>query len=117
MCMLLVLLKLMHILLSINGGWAWNSFMAAEGTKSTVNGIFVTLSSNHGYNLNTVQKSIWTGNNGKLWELENLESNTKIKFNRGAGNNAAQASTALPTTAVTVASVPSTCSSPRMTWM
>ena len=97
------------------GGWAWNSFMAAEGTKSTVNGIFVTLPSNHGYNLNTVQKSIWTDNNGKLWELENLESNTKIKFNRGAGNNATQASTALPTS-LTCSSLGLSLSTFAATW-
>ena len=80
------------------GGWSWTSFMATERTNSTVNGIYVTLSSAHGYNLNTVQKSIWIDNNGKKWELEDLESDTMIKFNRGEGNNATQANTSLPTT-------------------
>lgn len=79
------------------GGWAWTSFMATERTNSTVNGIYVTLSSPHGYNLNTVQKSIWVDNNGKKWELEDFPADNKIKFNRGEGNNAAQANTSLPT--------------------
>lgn len=81
------------------GGWTWNSFLTAErGSDSTTNGIVVTLSAAHGYDLDTVQKSIWTDNNGKLWELEDFPSETQIKFNRGEGNNATQANTASPTT-------------------
>lgn len=80
------------------GGWAWTSFMDTERTGSTVNGIYITLSSDHGYTLNTVQKSIWTDNNGKKWELEDFPASNKIKFNRGDGNNATQANTSLPST-------------------
>jgi hypothetical protein len=47
--------------------------------------------------LDTVQKSIWIDNNGKVWELEDFPSATQIKFNRGDGNNATQANTASPT--------------------
>lgn len=80
------------------GGWTWNSFLTAErGDDSTTNGIVVTLSSAHGYVLDTVQKSIWTDNNGLLWELEDFPSDTQIKFNRGTGNSATQANTANPT--------------------
>lgn len=80
------------------GGWTWNSFLTAErGSDSTTNGIVVTLSAAHGYDLDTVQKSIWTDNNGKLWELEDFPSETQIKFNRGDGNNATQANTSTPT--------------------
>lgn len=80
------------------GGWTWNSFLTAErGSDSTTNGIVVTLSEAHGYDLNTVQKSIWTDNNGKIWELEDFPSANQIKFNRGTGNNATQANTASPT--------------------
>lgn len=80
------------------GGWTWNSFLTAErGSDSTTNGIVVTLSAPHGYDLDTVQKSIWTDNNGKLWELEDFPSETQIKFNRGDGNNATQANTSTPT--------------------
>ena len=78
------------------GGWGWTSFMSTEQTKSTVNGIYVNLNSDHGYDLNTVQKSIWVDNNGKKWELEDLPSSKSIKFKRGAGNNETQANTALP---------------------
>jgi hypothetical protein len=80
------------------GGWTWNSFLTAErGSDSTTNGIVVTLSAAHGYDLDAVQKSVWTDNNGKLWELEDFPSETQIKFNRGNGNNATQANTASPT--------------------
>lgn len=80
------------------GGWTWNSFLTAErGSDSTINAIIVTLNAAHGYNLNTVQKSIWTDNNGKLWELEDFPSDTQIKFNRGEGNNDKQSNTANPT--------------------
>lgn len=90
------------------GGWTWNSFLTAErGSDSTTNGIVVTLSAAHGYDLDTVQKSIWTDNNGLLWELEDLPSDTQIKFNRGDGNTSTQANTASPTTM--------TCSSPSLT--
>lgn len=81
------------------GGWTWNSFLTAErGSDSTTNGIVVTLESAHGYDLDTVQKSIWTDNNGLLWELEDFPSETQIKFNRGDDNNAAQSATTSPTT-------------------
>ena len=79
------------------GGWTWSSFLAAEMSSSVVNGIIVTLSANHNYDLNTVQKSVWVDNNGKKWELEDFPSGTQLKFNRGDGNNAAQSSTSLPT--------------------
>lgn len=83
------------------GGWTWNSFLTAErGSDSTTNGIVVTLSAAHGYDLNTVQKSIWTDNNGKIWELEDFPSANQIKFNRGNGNNATQANTASPTSMI-----------------
>lgn len=79
------------------GGWTWNSFLTAErGSDSKTNGIVVTLASVHGYDLNTVQKSIWTDNNGKLWELEDFPSENQIKFNRGNGNNETQANTSTP---------------------
>lgn len=81
------------------GGWTWNSFLTTErGSDSTTNGIVVTLANEHGYDLNTVQKSIWTDGAGLLWELEDLPSTKQIKFNRGTGNNASQANTATPTT-------------------
>ena len=90
------------------GGWTWNSFLTAErGSDSTTNGIVVTLAAAHGYDLDTVQKSIWTDNNGKLWELEDFPSETQIKFNRGDGNNDTQKNTASPTTM--------TCSAPSLT--
>lgn len=80
------------------GGWTRASFLSSTGTSSTVNGIMVTLSSAHGYEKDTVQKSIWVDNNNKNWELEDLPSTTTIKFNRGSGNNAAQSATQLPKT-------------------
>ena len=80
------------------GGWTWNSFLTAErGSDSTTNGIIVTLDTEHGYDLDTVQKSIWVDNNNKLWELEDFPSKTQIKFNRGSGNNATQEDTPNPT--------------------
>ena len=80
------------------GGWTWNSFLTAErGSDSTTNGIVVTLATNHNYDLDTVQKSVWVDNNGKNWELEDFPSANQIKFNRGDGNNATQANTANPT--------------------
>lgn len=79
------------------GGWTWNSFLTPErGSDSTTNGIVVTLGTSHNYDLDTVQKSIWTDNNGKLWELEDFPSDTQIKFNRGEGNSATQKETATP---------------------
>lgn len=78
------------------GGWTWQSFLSS-GTNSTTNGILVTLAAAHGYEINTVQKSVWTDNNGLLWELEDLPSTTTIKFNRGTGNNANWTSMTLPT--------------------
>ena len=97
------------------GGWAWTSFMDTERTGSTVNGIYVTLSSAHGYDLNTVQKSVWTDNNGKKWELEDFPANNKIKFNRGEGNNATQANTSLPTS-LSCASLSLSLSGFTVTW-
>lgn len=80
------------------GGWTWKSFVTAErGSDSTTNGIVVTLDVSHGYDLNTVQKSVWIDNNGLLWELEDFPSENQIKFNRGDGNSATQANTATPT--------------------
>ena len=81
------------------GGWTWNSFLAAgNNANSTINGIVVTLSTAHGYDLNTVQKSAWSDNNGLAWQLEDFPSATQIKFNRGENNNATQANIATPTT-------------------
>lgn len=97
------------------GGWGWTSFMSTEQTKSTVNGIFVTLSSAHGYDLNTVQKSVWVDNNGKKWELEDFPANNKIKFNRGDKNNATQAETLLPTS-LTCSSLSLTLTGFTATW-
>ena len=82
------------------GGWTWNSFLSSSQESSTTNGIIVTLSSPHGYEINTVQKSLWVDNNNKNWELEDLPSTTTIKFNRGVGNNGAQSSTLLPTSLI-----------------
>ena len=80
------------------GGWTWNSFLTPErGSDSTTNGIVVTLEADHGYDLDTVQKSIWTDNNGELWELEDLLSNNQIQFNRGEGNDDTQKNTLTPT--------------------
>ena len=79
------------------GGWTWGSFLATANSSSTVNGIFVTTASAHNYELNTVQKSVWTDNNGKLWELEDLPDEYTIKFNRGEGNSSAQNKTQTPT--------------------
>lgn len=81
------------------GGWQWSSFLNPErGSDSTINAIIVNLSAPHGYAIDTVQKSIWTDNNGKLWELEDFPSETQLKFNRGSGNDAAQKDTPSPTT-------------------
>ena len=81
------------------GGWTWNSFLNPErGSDSTINAIIVNLSEPHGYAIDDVQKTIWTDNNGKLWELEDFPSETQLKFNRGTGNNAAQKDTPSPTT-------------------
>ena len=88
------------------GGWTWNSFLSPANTGSTVNGIIVTLAAPHGYEIDNVQKSIWVDNNGKNWELEDLPSDTTIKFNRGSGNNQEQSQTSLPTSM--------TCSSPSL---
>lgn len=81
------------------GGWTWDTFLStSRDASSTTNGIIVTLSAAHGYDLNTVQKSIWIDNNGLLWELEDFPATNKIKFNRGSGNTGTQTNTTLPTT-------------------
>lgn len=86
------------------GGWQWSSFLNPErGSDSTINGIIVTLETEHNYDLNTVQKSIWTDNNDLLWELEDFPSDIQIKFNRGNGNNATQAETTTPITLTSAA--------------
>jgi hypothetical protein len=86
------------------GRWQWSSFLNPErGSDSTINGIIVTLETEHNYDLNTVQKSIWTDNNGLLWELEDFPSDMQIKFNRGNGNNATQAETTTPITLTSAA--------------
>ena len=79
------------------GGWTWGSFLAASNTSSTTNGIFVTLKNPIDWELNTVQKTIWTDNNNLKWELEDFQSTSIIKFNRGVGNSQSQSSTMLPT--------------------
>ena len=78
-------------------GWHWLNYISAENAYSTTNGIVVTLNEAHNYELNTVQKSEWKDNNGKLWELEDFPSSTQIKFNRGQGNTAQQNQSTLPT--------------------
>ena len=89
------------------GGWTWKSFITDYGsTDSTTNGLIVTLNTNHSYEIDTVQKSIWTDNNGLKWELEDLPADNKIKFNRGAGNNQAASTITLPTSM--------TCTSPSL---
>ena len=79
------------------GGWTWASFLATSNASVTTNGIIVTLDTEHGYDLDTVQKTIWVDNNNKLWELEDFPNPNKIKFNRGEGNNGKQSATSLPT--------------------
>lgn len=78
------------------GGWTWGSFLAPANTSSTVNGIIITLASDHDYEINNVQHSVWTDENGLKWVLEDLLASNKIKFDRGTGNIASQASTLLP---------------------
>lgn len=79
------------------GGWTWASFLATSNASVTTNGIIVTLDTEHGYDLDTLQKTIWVDNNGLLWELEDFPNPNKIKFNRGEGNNGKQSATSLPT--------------------
>lgn len=89
------------------GGWTWKSFITNYGsTDSTTNGLIVTLNTNHSYEIDTVQKSIWTDNNGLKWELEDLPADNKIKFNRGEGNDKAANTITLPTSM--------TCTSPSL---
>ena len=89
------------------GGWTWQSFIDnSRQNSSTINGLTVTTTEAHNYEIDTVQKSIWTDNNGLKWELEDLPSNNKIKFNRGSGNNGASSSITIPTSM--------TCSSPSL---
>ncbi len=80
------------------GGWKWVSFLTTDMPSSTTNGIVVTFSAAHNYDINTVQKSEWVDNYGRKWELEDFPSATQIKFNRGADNKLAQSKTELPDT-------------------
>lgn len=81
------------------GGWTWNSFLTPErGKDSTTNGIIITLTTAHNYNIDEVQKSVWIDNNGLNWELEDFPSTTQIKFNRGTNNNQTQTTITTPTT-------------------
>ncbi len=79
------------------GGWTWASFLASANTASTTNGIYVELSTAHGFIIDSVQHSVWVDNNGLNWVLEELPDDYTIKFNRGSGNTAAQSSITLPT--------------------
>ena len=97
------------------GGWTWQSFLAATDVWSTTNGIIVTCTASHGYNINTVQKSVWVDNNGYNWELEDFPADNKIKFNRGSGNTAAQKDMTLPTS-LTCAALSLTQTGVTATW-
>lgn len=79
------------------GGWTWGSFLATTGGGSTVNGIFVTLNTAPGWDINVYQHSVWVDQNNLKWKLEDIDG-AKIKFDRGDGNTGAQSSTTLPTT-------------------
>lgn len=90
------------------GGWTWSSFLTNnQSADSTDGAIIITLSSPHDYEIDNVQKSIWTDNNGLKWELEDLISTTKIKFNRGEGNTGRRGDIKAPTSMV--------CASPSLT--
>ena len=78
------------------GGWTWASFLATTGSGSTVNGIFITLNTDPGWDINTYQHSVWVDQNSKNWVFESIDG-TKIKFDRGSGNNDSQTNTQLPT--------------------
>ena len=78
------------------GGWTWGSFLQTSATGSTVNGIFVTLNTAPGWDIDVYQHSIWVDQNNKQWKLEDIEG-AKIKFDRGPGNTGAQSDTQLPT--------------------
>ena len=80
------------------GGWTWASFLTSNNGGSTVNGIFVNLTTATEWELNTVQHSIWVDQNNKKWKLEDFSNNNmRIKFDRGSGNTASQNDTPLPT--------------------
>ena len=80
------------------GGWTWGSFLTANNSGSTVNGIFVNLTTATEWDLNTVQHSVWVDQNNKNWKLEDFSNNNmRIKFDRGSGNTASQTDTPLPT--------------------
>lgn len=78
------------------GGWTWGSFLQTSSSASTVNGIFVTLTSAPGWDINIYQHSIWIDQNNKQWKLEDIDG-AKIKFDRGPGNTGKQSETQLPT--------------------
>ena len=78
------------------GGWTWASFLQTSASGSTVNGIFVTLTSAPGWDINIYQHSIWVDQNNKQWKLEDIDG-AKIKFDRGPGNTGKQSETQLPT--------------------
>ena len=78
------------------GGWTWGSFLQTSQSGSTVNGIYVTMTSAPGWDLNEYQHSIWTDQNNLKWKLEDIDG-AKIKFDRGPGNTGAQSATQLPT--------------------
>ena len=78
------------------GGWTWASFLQTSAAGSTVNGIFVTLNTAPGWDINIYQHSIWVDQNNKQWKLEDIDG-AKIKFDRGPGNTGKQSETQLPT--------------------
>lgn len=88
------------------GGWTWGSFLQTTTSSSTTSGIVCVFDTAHNLTLVDVQKSVWTDNNGLLWELEEFPTDKSIKFNRGTNNNGAQSTITVPTTL--------TCSSPSM---
>lgn len=77
-------------------GWTWGSFLQTSAASSTVNGIYVTLNSAPGWDINVYQHSIWIDQNDKQWKFEEIDG-AKIKFDRGPGNTSAQSATELPT--------------------
>lgn len=78
-------------------GWMWSNFITTSTESSTSSQMIVVFDEPHGYDLDIVQKSSWTDNNGLEWELEEFPSDNSIKFNRGEGNTGAQNTITLPT--------------------
>lgn len=78
-------------------GWTWNNFITTSTETSTTSQMIVVFEQPHGYDLDVVQKSSWTDNNGLIWELEEFPSDSSIKFNRGEGNDGAQNTISEPT--------------------